>query len=133
MNLRVRTFAHIHRLSIAEQSEEKRGVFVARVTADADSLQQFTEWGGIAWLISFVQAFGALALMLFYSWQLSIVVVLLMVPARRDHGIDAVAAVGGVRRGPDPGRRDALRGLRERHGRRGRARVRHSTTRSTPG
>ncbi|HVF09016.1 MAG TPA: ABC transporter transmembrane domain-containing protein, partial [Actinomycetota bacterium] len=39
MNLRVRTFAHIHRLSIAEQSEEKRGVFVARVTADADSLQ----------------------------------------------------------------------------------------------
>ena len=61
MNLRVRTFAHIHRLSIAEQSEEKRGVFVARVTADADSLQQFTEWGGIAWLISFVQAFGALA------------------------------------------------------------------------
>ena len=43
LNLRVRTFAHIHRLSIAEQSEEKRGVFVARVTADADSLQQFTE------------------------------------------------------------------------------------------
>ncbi len=80
LNLRVRTFAHIHRLSIAEQSEEKRGVFVARVTVDADSLQQFTEWGGIAWLISFVQAFGALALMLFYSWQLSIVVVLLMVP-----------------------------------------------------
>jgi putative ABC transport system ATP-binding protein len=31
-------------------------------------------------LISFVQAFGALALMLYYSWQLSIVVVLLMVP-----------------------------------------------------
>ena len=80
MNLRVRTFAHIHRLSIAEQSEEKRGVFVARVTADADSLQQFTEWGGIAWLISFVQAFAALALMLVYSWQLSIVVCLLMVP-----------------------------------------------------
>jgi ATP-binding cassette, subfamily B, bacterial len=80
MNLRVRTFAHIHRLSIAEQSEEKRGVFVARVTADADSLQHFTEWGGIAWLISFVQAFGALALMLYYSWQLAVVVVLLMVP-----------------------------------------------------
>lgn len=80
MNLRVRTFSHIHRLSIAEQSEEKRGVFVARVTADADSLQQFTEWGGIAWLISFVQAFGALALMIVYSWQLAIVVVLLMVP-----------------------------------------------------
>ncbi len=48
-------------------------MFVARVTADVDSLQQFTEWGGIAWLISFVQAFGALALMLVYSWQLTIV------------------------------------------------------------
>ena len=65
MNLRVRTFAHIHQLSIAEQSEEKRGLR-RRVTADADSLQQFTEWGGIAWLISFVQAFGALAVMLYY-------------------------------------------------------------------
>jgi ATP-binding cassette, subfamily B, bacterial len=80
MNLRVRTFEHIHRLSIAEQSEEKRGVFVARVTADADSLQHFTEWGGIAWLISGIQAAGALALMLLYSWQLAIAVVLLMVP-----------------------------------------------------
>ena len=52
MELRVRTFAHIHDLSIAEQSEEKRGVFVARVTADVDALQQFMEWGGIAWIIS---------------------------------------------------------------------------------
>ena len=52
MGLRVRTFAHIHELSIAEQSEEKRGVFVARVTADVDALQQFTEWGGIAWILS---------------------------------------------------------------------------------
>ena len=51
MNLRVRTFAHIHRLSIAAQSEEKRGVFVARVTADVDALQQFMEWVGIAWTI----------------------------------------------------------------------------------
>jgi putative ABC transport system ATP-binding protein len=80
MNLRVRTFEHIHRLSIAEQSEEKRGVFVARVTADADSLQHFTEWGGIAWLISGIEAAGALALMLLYSWQLAIAVVLLVVP-----------------------------------------------------
>ena len=52
MQLRVRTFSHIHALSIADQSEEKRGVFVARVTADIDALQQFMEWGGIAWIIS---------------------------------------------------------------------------------
>ena len=79
-NLRVRTFRHIHELSIAEQSEEKRGVFVARVTADVDALQQFMEWGGIAWIISFTLAGGALALMLVYSWQLSIAVLVLLVP-----------------------------------------------------
>src|SRR5204863_468653 len=32
--LRVRAFEHVHELSIAEQSEQKRGAFVARVTAD---------------------------------------------------------------------------------------------------
>ncbi len=79
-NLRVRTFAHIHELSIAEQSEEKRGVFVARVTADVDALQQFMEWGGIAWIISFTLALGALGLMLVYSWQLSLAVLVLLIP-----------------------------------------------------
>ena len=80
MALRVRTFEHIHQLSIAEQTEEKRGVFVARVTADVDTLSQFTEWGGIAWIISIALVFGALALMLVYSWQLTIAVVLLVIP-----------------------------------------------------
>jgi ATP-binding cassette, subfamily B, bacterial len=80
MALRVRTFEHIHRLSIAEQTEEKRGVFVARVTADVDTLSQFTEWGGIDWIISIALVFGALTLMLVYSWQLTIAVVLLVVP-----------------------------------------------------
>ena len=80
MGLRVRTFAHIHALSIAEQSEEKRGVFVARVTADVDALQQFMEWGGIAWIISITQVVGALVLMLYYAWQLTLAIVLLIVP-----------------------------------------------------
>jgi len=80
MLLRVRTFGHIHRLSIAEQSEEKRGVFVARVTADVDALQEFMEWGGIAWIISFAQLIGALALMLLYAWQLTLGILVLVVP-----------------------------------------------------
>jgi ATP-binding cassette subfamily B protein len=80
MSLRVRTFEHIHRLSIAEQSEEKRGVFVARVTADVDTLAHFTEWGAIAWIISLALVIGGLGLMLAYSWQLTIPVVLLVIP-----------------------------------------------------
>jgi putative ABC transport system ATP-binding protein len=79
-NLRVRTFEHIHRLSIAEQSEERRGVFVARVTADVDALQQFMEWGGVAWIISITLALGALVLMLLYSWQLALAVALMLIP-----------------------------------------------------
>ena len=78
--LRVRTFSHIHALSIADQSEEKRGVFVARVTVDVDALQQFMEWGGIAWIISITQVIGALALMLVYAWQLTVAIMLMIVP-----------------------------------------------------
>ena len=78
--LRVRTFEHIHRLSLAEQSRERRGVFVARVTADVDTLSEFTEWGGIAWIVSFAQIIASLALMLAYSWQLTIPVLLLVGP-----------------------------------------------------
>jgi putative ABC transport system ATP-binding protein len=80
MHLRVRTFRHIHALSIAEQSEEKRGVFVPRVTADVDALQEFMEWGGIAWIISVPQAVGALLLMLYYSWQLATAIIVLLIP-----------------------------------------------------
>jgi ATP-binding cassette, subfamily B, bacterial len=79
-NLRVKTFEHIHRLSIAEQSEERRGVFVARVTADVDALQEFMEWGGIAWIISITLAAGAMVLMLIYSWQLAIAVASMLIP-----------------------------------------------------
>jgi putative ABC transport system ATP-binding protein len=79
-SLRVRTFEHIHRLSVAEQSEEKRGVFVARVTADVDAMQQFMEWGGIAWIWAAFQVLGSLALMLVFSWQLTVGMVTLVVP-----------------------------------------------------
>jgi ATP-binding cassette subfamily B protein len=79
-SLRVKGFRHIHRLSIAAQTQERRGIYVARVTADVDTLSEFTEWGGIAWIVSFVQIIGALALMLVYSWQLTIPMVVLVVP-----------------------------------------------------
>ncbi|MGZ8662534.1 MAG: ABC transporter ATP-binding protein [Actinomycetota bacterium] len=78
--LRARTFVHIHELSLAEQSRERRGVFVARVTADIDTLSKFTEWGGVAWIVAIAQILGSLALMLTYSWQLTIPVVLMVVP-----------------------------------------------------
>ena len=80
LTLRTRAFAHIHELSIAEQTTEKRGVFVARVTADIDTLSHFTEWGGMAWLLSLALMIGSLALMLAYSWRLTIPVLVLTIP-----------------------------------------------------
>jgi putative ABC transport system ATP-binding protein len=53
---------------------------VSRVTADVDSLAEFTEWGGIAWILSAAQIAGTLVLMLVYSWKLTVPVVLLTIP-----------------------------------------------------
>ena len=78
--LRVRTFAHIHRLSIADQSAERRGAFVSRVTADVDTLGQFMEWGAFAWFASPALMIGALAAMAVYSWQLALVVLVVVSP-----------------------------------------------------
>jgi ATP-binding cassette, subfamily B, bacterial len=80
MELRVRVFEHIHRLSIATQSGEKRGVFVGRVTADVDTLQQFMEEAAVAWIWAAVQIVVTFVIMVFFSWQLTIPVVLLVIP-----------------------------------------------------
>ena len=45
--------------------------------------------------------------MLIYSWQLTIAVVLLVIPLLLVVGSHAGAALGRVRRGADPGGRDA--------------------------
>jgi putative ABC transport system ATP-binding protein len=43
-------------------------------------MQQFIEWGGIAWIWAGLQVVGSLALMLLFSWQLTLAVVALVVP-----------------------------------------------------
>ena len=80
MGLRVQGFEHIHRLSIATQSRERRGVLVARVTADVDTLAEFTEEGAISWIWAIVQIVVVFVIMLLFSWQLTIPVVLLVLP-----------------------------------------------------
>ncbi len=50
--LRRTVFDHIHKLSIARHTESRRGVLVARVTADVEQLSLFFSWGGIAWIVS---------------------------------------------------------------------------------
>jgi putative ABC transport system ATP-binding protein len=72
--LRVRTFAHLHRLSMLDLQAERRGALVARVTSDVETIQQFMEWGGMGIILGLAQVSLALLAMLIYSWQLTIVV-----------------------------------------------------------
>jgi len=71
--LRARLIAHIHRLSLADHNEERRGALVARVTSDIETLAQFFQWGGLAWLLDGPLMLMVGAVMLAYDWVLALV------------------------------------------------------------
>ncbi len=75
-DLRVTTFAHLHRMSALHVQSERRGALVARVTSDVFRIQDFLEWGGVGLLIGASQVVIVIAAMLFYRWQLALLVVL---------------------------------------------------------
>lgn len=80
LGLRVRVFRHVHSLSLADQSEERRGTYVARITADIDSLMQFFEWGAISWITTSVLMLATLLLMSYYSVVLTAVTLVVLAP-----------------------------------------------------
>ena len=71
--LRARLIAHIHRISLADHNEERRGALVARVTSDIETLAQFFQWGGLAWLLDGPLMVMVGAVMLAYNWILALV------------------------------------------------------------
>lgn len=73
--LRVRTFEHLHRLSILVTEAERRGALVARVTSDVASIQDFMDWGGVGLLIGLAQVVLAMIAMMVYRFDLALVVV----------------------------------------------------------
>ncbi|HXH58003.1 ABC transporter ATP-binding protein [Iamia sp.] len=78
--LRVRTFDHIHRLAAADHTESRRGVLVARVTSDVETLAQFWQWGAMVWITSTAAIAGITVVMLVYSWPLALLTVAVFVP-----------------------------------------------------
>ncbi|MFN2489480.1 MAG: ABC transporter transmembrane domain-containing protein [Actinomycetota bacterium] len=78
--LRVRAFAHIHSLSLADQTAERRGVYVSRVTADIDTLTRFMEWSAISWITGTMLILGTLTVMFGYSWRLALIVLFVVAP-----------------------------------------------------
>ena len=79
-NLRVRTFRHVHDLSTLHQAAQQRGQLVSRVTSDIDEISRFMSWGGLNLVTSSGQLLVATAVMLVYSWRLTLVVLLTFVP-----------------------------------------------------
>ena len=84
--LRVKTFEHIHRLSVAEHNESKRGVLVSRVTSDIDTIARFAQWGAISWVVNSVLVILALVVLAVVSWPMALVtlgIYSLMIPILR--------------------------------------------------
>jgi ABC-type multidrug transport system fused ATPase/permease subunit len=79
-NLRSRAFDHVHRLSVADHNDTKRGVLVARVTSDAESLARFAQWGLFSWTVNPALIVGIAVVMALYSWQLTLVVLAAYLP-----------------------------------------------------
>ena len=78
--LRIKAFRHVHDLPLLTQNTERRGALVSRVTSDVDQVSQFLVFGGIFGIISVGQVLLATVVMLFYSWQLTILVWVCFLP-----------------------------------------------------
>jgi len=111
--LRTRAFAHIHALSIAHHADERRGSLVARVTSDIETMSQFFQWGGIAWLLDGTLMIAVAITMLVFDWTLALVAFVMAAPLFlvlrqlqrrlvaaysdvREHNADALSSVSEV-------------------------------------
>ncbi|MCP5027711.1 MAG: ABC transporter ATP-binding protein [Actinomycetia bacterium] len=78
--LRLAAFDHVHRLSVADHNDAKRGLLVSRVTSDIETIARFAQWGGVAWPINVVLILGVVVMLGFYSWQLTLVAIAVYLP-----------------------------------------------------
>lgn len=80
LSLRTKAFRRVHDLSVLHQASERRGSLVSRVTGDVDTISSFMQFGGLLVIISAAQLVLASAVMLWWSWQLTLVVYACMLP-----------------------------------------------------
>jgi len=78
--LRVRLFSHIHRLSIENHHETRKGEMVSRVTSDIESMTQFFAWGGLTLLLDTTQIIVVTMVMMAYDWRLACVALAVSAP-----------------------------------------------------
>ncbi|MDN4474258.1 ABC transporter ATP-binding protein [Demequina sp. SYSU T00192] len=78
--LRIRAFGKVHELSVLTQNEEQRGRYVSRVTGDVETIRDLMQWTGAAMVIAAMESAVVFLVMLAYSWQLSLLVLLAFIP-----------------------------------------------------
>lgn len=78
--LRTSLFQHVHRISVEDHNDEKRGALVARVTSDVETLSQFFSWGGMAILLNGALMIIVSGVMIAYDWILAAVVIFVSFP-----------------------------------------------------
>lgn len=78
--LRVLAFDHVHKLSLASQSEKSTGLLISRVTSDVDALSSFVDWGMYIWLVQPIVIVGIVVVIAFYSWPLALLAIALAIP-----------------------------------------------------
>jgi ATP-binding cassette, subfamily B, bacterial len=78
--LRERVANRILDLSIGQHGQQRRGVLVARVTSDVETLSQFFGWGALAWVLQSATLIVVGFTMFVVNWRLAFVAVLTTLP-----------------------------------------------------
>jgi ATP-binding cassette subfamily B protein len=74
-DLRIKVFDKLIRSSVLHVQSERRGALVSRVTSDITTIQEFTEWGGVVFIVNGTQVLIAITAMVLYEWRLALLVV----------------------------------------------------------
>jgi ATP-binding cassette, subfamily B, bacterial len=78
--LRVRTFAHLQRLSLDYYTEEKAGVIMTRMTSDIESLQQLLQDGLPQFALQGLTMVIVTVVLFFYNIELALITLVMIVP-----------------------------------------------------
>ena len=78
--LRVRTFAHLQRLSLDYYTDEKAGVIMTRMTSDIESLQQLLQDGLPQFALQGLTMLIVTVVLFFYNVELALITIAIIVP-----------------------------------------------------
>jgi ATP-binding cassette subfamily B protein len=78
--LRVRTFAHLQRLSLDYYTDEKAGVIMTRMTSDIESLQQLLQDGLPQFALQGLTMLIVTGVLFYYNVDLALITLVLIVP-----------------------------------------------------